>query len=142
MSDNTDKVPELKESKLRMLKALEKSLGVVTPAATAANISRETHYKWMREDPAYKDKVDDMLNISLDFAETALYRKIRAGDVRATVFYLSTRGKDRGYITRQEHTGAKGAPLHPLDFKNETKESLKDALDRLEKEGSSKADQG
>ena len=86
-----------------MIQALEKSLGVVTTACRAVDISRETHYRWMREDADYKAAVDELDNVALDFAESKLHKRIEAGDTTAVIFYLKTKGKNRGYIERQEH---------------------------------------
>ena len=62
-------------TKKAMLEALEKSLGVVTSACKAVEISRETHYRWMREDENYKQAVDDLANVALDFAESQLHKQ-------------------------------------------------------------------
>ena len=40
--------------KAAMLKALEKSLGVVTNAANEIGIDRCTHYEWLKTDKEYK----------------------------------------------------------------------------------------
>ena len=88
--------------KKAMIGALQQSLGVVTSACKAVGISRETHYKWLREDADYKYKVEDLSNIALDFAESQLHNQIKNGSTPATIFYLKTKGKKRGYIERQE----------------------------------------
>ena len=85
-----------------MIEALEKSLGIVTTATKSVGISRETHYRWMKEDPEYKDKVDSIGDMALDFAESQLHKQIREGNSTATIFFLKTKGKNRGYIERQE----------------------------------------
>ena len=46
-----------------------------------------------------------------DFAESELMKLIKDGNVAATIFFLKTQGKARGYIERQEVTGADGAPI-------------------------------
>lgn len=90
--------------KRAMLEALEKSLGVVNVAARAAGVDRTVHYDWLKKDAAYKQAVDDIQNIALDFAESKLHKQIERGDTTATIFYLKTKGKARGYIERQEVT--------------------------------------
>lgn len=85
-----------------MLEALEKSLGVVTTAARMVGIDRATHYRWMQEDSEYKDLVDDIQNIVLDFAESALHKMVENHQPAATLFLLKTKGKQRGYVERQE----------------------------------------
>lgn len=86
-----------------MLAALIKALGVVSNACKTAKIDRTTHYRWMKSDKNYARQVKDIENIAIDFAETALHKKIRKGDTIATIFYLKTKGKERGYVERQEN---------------------------------------
>lgn len=88
--------------KRAMIEALEKSLGIVTTACKSVDISRETHYRWLREDDAYKEAVEGIEDIAIDFAESKLHKQIEKGDTTATIFYLKTKGKKRGYIERQE----------------------------------------
>lgn len=90
-----------------MLEALEKTLGVVTGACKKVGISRETHYRWLREDEAYKVAVNSIEDVALDFAESQLHLQIQNGEVSSTIFYLKTKGKKRGYIERAEleHSG-------------------------------------
>ena len=85
-----------------MLEALEKTLGVVTTAAKMVGIERTTHYKWMESDNDYKEKVQDLQDVVLDFAESALHKMIENHNPAATLFLLKTKGKKRGYIERQE----------------------------------------
>jgi len=88
--------------KRAMIEALEKSLGIVTTACKSVGISRETHYRWLREDEQYKDAVDDISDVALDFAESQLHKQIQKGEVTSTIFYLKTKGKKRGYIEKSE----------------------------------------
>ena len=94
--------------KSRLLEALENSLGVVTTACKKANISRKTFYQYCKDDPEFKKQVQDIENIALDFAETQLHKQIQGGNTAATIFYLKTKGKKRGYVERQEITGNDG----------------------------------
>lgn len=85
-----------------MIEALEKSLGVVTTAAEQVGISRKTHYEWLKTDEDYKEAVESISDMALDFAESQLYKQIKEGEVTSTIFYLKTKGKKRGYIERTE----------------------------------------
>ncbi len=85
-----------------MIQALERSLGIVTTACRAVGISRQTHYNWLKDDSEYKAQCEDLHNVALDFAESQLHAQIKAGVPSSTIFYLKTRGKERGYIERQE----------------------------------------
>ena len=88
--------------KKAMIDTLVKSLGVVTLACKEVGIARQTHYVWYNEDLEYKKAVDDISDVALDFAESMLHKKIQDKDTIATIFYLKTKGKKRGYIERQE----------------------------------------
>lgn len=88
--------------KKAMLEALEKTLGIVTPACEMVGISRQTHYRWLEEDPGYKANVQSMDDLALDFAETALHEQIKDGTPSSTMFYLKTKGKKRGFVEKQE----------------------------------------
>lgn len=89
--------------KQKMIEALEENLGVVTTSAKKAKIDRRTHYEWMATDKEYKDAVDALNDIVLDFAEEALFERIRAGSDASTMFLLKCRGKKRGYIEKEEN---------------------------------------
>ena len=85
-----------------MLKALEKSLSVVTTAVRSVGINRQTHYNWLKDDPKYAAEVKSIEDITLDFAESQLHKQIQDGNVTATIFLLKTKGKKRDYVERQE----------------------------------------
>lgn len=104
-------------TKKAMIEALEKSLGIVTSACKSVGISRETHYRWLREDQEYREAVDDLSNVALDFAESQLHQQIKGGNPTSTIFYLKTKGKKRGYVERQEiaHEGLKTFEIEEVD---------------------------
>lgn len=104
-----DKSRHIKKESI--LKALEKSLGVVNIACKNTGTPRSTFYKWLKEDKDFAKQVHDIENIALDFAESHLHKQIGEGNTSATIFYLKTKGKKRGYIERQEITGADGDNL-------------------------------
>jgi hypothetical protein len=81
---------------------LEKSLGVVTAACKAVDIARTTHYLWMDTDSEYKAAVEELSDVAIDFAESQLHKQIKEGNSTATIFFLKTKGKKRGYVERQE----------------------------------------
>ena len=111
--------------KEKMVEALAKTYGRVTDAARLIDIDRTTHYRWLKEDEEYKEAVESVNEIALDFVESKLFELIdgaqkevmtEAGPIMtkdtpnptACIFYLKTKGKKRGYIERQEVTGADG----------------------------------
>lgn len=99
---NIQKREELSTTQINMLSALEVSMGVVATAADEVGISRTNHYKWMKESPAYKENYEALSNKALDYAESKLMELIGRGNTAAVIFFLKTKGKDRGYVERQE----------------------------------------
>lgn len=94
-----------------LLEALEKSLGIVTTACKKVKINRTTFYKYLKEDEEFAKAVRELENVALDFAESQLHKQIADGTPSSTIFYLKTKGKNRGYIERQEITGKDGEAL-------------------------------
>jgi hypothetical protein len=92
------------QHKKAILQALEKSLGVVTTACKKVGIGRTQYYNWLKDDEEFAKEVDDIQNIALDFAESQLHKQIGDGNTSATIFYLKTKGKKRGYIERVEQS--------------------------------------
>jgi len=100
-----------------MIEALEKSLGIVSTACNSVGISRQTHYRWLSEDPEYKQQVEDISEMAIDFVESKLHEKINGVAIlskddenvyhqppsdTAIIFFLKTKAKKRGYIERTE----------------------------------------
>ena len=124
LTNNMNESRHIKKESI--LKALEQSLGVVTVACKKADIPRSTFYKWINEDEAFAIAVNDIENIALDFAESQLHSQIGNGNTSATIFYLKTKGKKRGYIERQEITGADGMPTNfQIEIIDNTKDTDK-----------------
>jgi len=88
---------DTKKNKKLMIQALEKTLGIVTPACIEVGISRNTFYTWYKEDKEFKELVDDLNEITIDFVETQLLKAIKEGSERSILFYMKYKGKKRGY---------------------------------------------
>jgi len=83
--------------KKKLLEALERHLGLVTPACRELGISRDTYYRYYNEDEDFRNKVEEINEITLDFAENQLFRKIREGSERSILFYMKYKARKRGY---------------------------------------------
>lgn len=108
--DNTE------HKKKAVIVALENSLGIVTTACKQAEIGRTQFYNWLKEDEDFAAKVKDIENVAFDFVESQLFRQIRENNTAATIFYLKTKGKNRGYSERTEITGADGQGFSPVQI--------------------------
>lgn len=117
------------DNKQVMINALIQTMGVVSRAVKLCGISSRTHHRWMQEDEEYAFAVQEIADLGVDFAEEKLFELIggatrevvtNKGEVvsikeppntSATIFYLKTKGKKRGYVERQELTGEDGRPI-------------------------------
>lgn len=97
--------------KERMVAAMKKHLGVIYYACQTAGITRATHYKWMRQDPKYREQIEDAGLKVGDFVEHKVLEGIQKGNTAMTIFYCKTKLKHRGYVERHEVTGADGGDL-------------------------------
>mgnify|MGYP001044622855 FL=1 len=88
--------------KNNLIEALEQSLGIVTTACKKVGCARSTFYEYYNKDKSFKSKVDELQNFTLDFVESQLHKQIKDGNTTATIFYLKTKGKKRGFVERQE----------------------------------------
>lgn len=94
---------KVEQHKKALLVAMEKSLGIVTMACKNVGIGRTTFYNYMNNDEDFKNKIEELSDVALDFVESQLHVQIKGGNTSATIFYLKTKGKKRGYIERVEH---------------------------------------
>lgn len=93
---------DVQKDKERLLVSLKECSGIVTFACEKVGLSRQTFYRWCRDDPEFKERVDAINELQIDVAEASLLKKIQNGDTTAIIFYLKTKGKDRGYSERRE----------------------------------------
>jgi hypothetical protein len=113
------KTNKILQTKKALLSALEASLGVVTIACRNVGVSRVTFYEYLKEDPEFAEAVREMDDVVLDFAESQLHKQIKDNNTAATIFYLKTKGKRRGYVESQHHdhtTDGKPIQLPVISF--------------------------
>lgn len=85
------------DKKKKFMVAFKECKAIVTVSCITTGISRQTFYNWMENDEAFKLEVEDARELQIDFVESKLLDMIEAGDTTAIIFYLKTRGKNRGY---------------------------------------------
>lgn len=91
-----------KEQKIVLLDALEKSLGNITLACKMSNVKRSDFYNYKNNDKEFASKVVDIRDAQIDFVEAQLIKGIKDGSATLIKFYLSTKGKNRGYSEKIE----------------------------------------
>ncbi len=91
--------------------ALKQTAGNVSQAAKALQVSRTTVHKRIARSEKLKEVLKDTREELVDIAESALRREVVDGNITAIIFTLKTQGKSRGYVERQEVTGADGGAI-------------------------------
>lgn len=99
------------QDKETMLAALRQSMGIVSTASKKSGIGRTTHYQWLKDDPDYKARVEEIAEEVIDFAESAMYKQIAEGNAKMIEFFMKTRGRKRGYEERQTIEARIGATM-------------------------------
>lgn len=89
-------------TKSRFLRSLKTKMGVVSAASQETGICRQTYYDWLNTDPDFRRKVELINEHAIDYVESKLFEGIKNGDRQLIQFFLSTRGKKRGYSNRLE----------------------------------------
>ena len=105
----TDKRPTKRKEQLRttnnkkeLIKAMIDSLGNISVACQMVGVSRETYFQYLYKDDRFRKRLDDITEMRLDFVENKLNKLIKAENPTAIIFFLKTKGRERGYIERQE----------------------------------------
>ena len=105
--------------KTKFLKALSKAYGIIAPACNAVGISRYTYYRWYHGDKEFREKADEIAETQIDFVESKLMQMIENSDASSVIFYLKTKGKNRGYSDKAQQTvpdpSPSGTPLQLQD---------------------------
>lgn len=107
---------EIEAYKRQILEYLQQTPGGTLAGACAkVSVGYSTAYVWRNDDHEWSAKLDTARAISNDlggdFAEGKLMACINNSEFPAIKFYLGTKHKNRGYVERQEQTGADGAPI-------------------------------
>lgn len=92
-----------KTLKATYLKNLAAALGIIYIACEQTGVSRETIRVWRKNDTEFDRQCRDVGEMQIDWAEGKLFDLISKGNATATIFYLKTRGKARGYSESCPH---------------------------------------
>lgn len=101
-------------TKAKTITAIKGSAGIITTIANRLgctwNTAKSLTDRWPETIEAMKDERESVL----DMCEGTLFKAVKEGDTGSAKWLLSTAGKDRGYVERQEVTGKDGAPALAL----------------------------
>jgi len=86
-----------RDKKGEFLKAYEECHAIISTACDMVGLDRGTIYNWRKEDPDFERALKDAEERQIDFVEGKLMSLVDSGDSTATIFYLKTKGRSRGY---------------------------------------------
>ncbi len=95
----------------QVIEALEEAQGYVSKTASLLGCSPRTIYYYRDRFVSVAEAWQGIREKRTDFVENKLQQQIDSGNITAIIFYLKTQAKDRGYVERQEITGAEGGKL-------------------------------
>lgn len=88
--------------KAALIDALVIHHGIVFDACMMVGVSRNCHYSYYKNDEYYRELVDGIKEVALDYAEGKLMGNIEKGYEASIIFYLKCIGKKRGYVEMKE----------------------------------------
>jgi len=87
----------------QFIDAIPGSGGIVTTISKRVGCTWHTAKKYINEYVTVKAAYDDECEAILDLAESTVLKNIKDGDSADAKWYLSRKGKSRGYVERQEN---------------------------------------
>jgi hypothetical protein len=90
---------------------IAKYRGNLTSVARELTCDRHTLYAFIASHATCQKALANSRESMIDNAESSLYAKVLEGEAWAVCFFLKTQGKKRGYVERQEVTGADAEPI-------------------------------
>jgi len=86
----------------QFIKAIPGSGGIISTIARRVGCGWHTARDYVDKHPSVKQAYDDECEAVLDLAESKTIKAIEAGDMQTVRYYLSTKGRKRGYVERTE----------------------------------------
>ena len=80
-------------------------------ACYIAKISKDALYDYIQENPAFSDRKTQLKSMTKFYSKRNIAEAVEKGDLQQSNWYLERKGKDEGFSTRQELTGADGTKL-------------------------------
>lgn len=85
--------------------------GIISAIAENVGCTWDTAKKYIFEYSTIKQAYDNECERVTDLAESVLIKSIKSGDSADAKWWLTRKGKGRGFVERQELTGADGESI-------------------------------
>lgn len=104
--------------------------GNYSAIARALGRSRSSVVNYIAHETLLRDLREEIVQGIVDDIEEGYMLSALGGDGAARKFFLSTLGKERGYVVRNENTGKDGGPIH-LQSRLDTSKLSDSALEEM-----------
>jgi hypothetical protein len=91
--------------------AIQDTGGIISAIAKKVGCDWHTAKRYCTQYATVKQAYEDECERVLDLAESKVIVALKEGDGVMIRYYLSTKGKERGYVERKEVTGDEGGPV-------------------------------
>jgi len=88
--------------KQRFLKAYEANGFNVSDACRKTGVRRDVIYRWKKDDPEFANAMWEIEESIKDFVESQMIKQIRNNNPAMIMWFLETKGKNRGYTRKFE----------------------------------------
>ena len=112
----------------QIAEALRSAAGIRSGAAALLGCSPSTIKRYVDRYETLARIEKEVVEFTLDLAESRLLDAINEGNLTAVMFYLKTKGKNRGYSERHQLEGKDGGPVEvkaKLDFSGLSPDAVK-----------------
>lgn len=99
-----ENVPRVPLDKEKIKEQLIKYGGNITMVAKAMKCARQSITRLVNTNPDIKAILEEAREITVDDIEDTFLKRAKSGDTTALIFFLKTRGRERGYD--QDYRGA------------------------------------
>lgn len=90
-------LPGISIDREKLKKEIIKQNGNLTRVALAFGCARNSIKRIVNTDPTVKEVLEESRERTVDAVEDAFTKRAIAGDTTASIFFLKTRGRERGY---------------------------------------------
>lgn len=112
---------KMKNLSKKTLEVFKAKAGNISATCEAVGITRKTFYEWLEKSPEFKQRVEEIQESLIDFAESMLLKNIREGKETSIFFFLVNRKPEKWKsITKvqMEHSGS--IKTGTIDILNQT----------------------
>ena len=110
-----------------ILKAIDKSKGIISTIAKRLNINWHTAKKYIDMYDETRQAINDEIEKNIDTAESVILEALDDRDIQACKWYLSTKGKKRGYTEKLEIEHSGGVKIIEIPERKDSENTTTDS---------------